>query len=47
MTEHEKIVQQVIPAKLKEIEEREHVRVIYVRPLEYYLRLDKTRDVIA
>lgn len=60
----------VILAKLKEIEERENVRIIhaaesgsrawgfaapnadydvrfiYVRPKEYYLRLDKTRDVI-
>ena len=70
MTEHEKIVQQIIPAKLKEIEERENIRIlhciesgsrawgfaspdsdydvrfIYVRPPEFYLRLDKTRDVI-
>lgn len=70
MTEHERIVQEIIPAKLKEIEERENIRVIhciesgsrawgfaspdsdydvrfiYVRPIEYYLRLDKTRDVI-
>ena len=70
MTDHQKIVQEIIPAKLKEIEARENIRVIhcvesgsrawgfaspdsdydvrfiYVRPLEYYLRLDKTRDVI-
>ena len=70
MTDHQKIVREVIPAKLKEIEARENIRVIhcvesgsrawgfaspdsdydvrfiYVRPLEYYLRLDKTRDVI-
>ena len=70
MTDHQKIVQEIIPAKLKEIESRENIRVIhcvesgsrawgfaspdsdydvrfiYVRPLEYYLRLDKTRDVI-
>lgn len=70
MTDHERITQQIIPAKLKEIEERENIRIlhciesgsrawgfaspdsdydvrfIYVRPLEYYLRLDKTRDVI-
>ena len=29
MTEHEKIVQQIIPAKLKEIEEREHIRILH------------------
>lgn len=70
MENHLKIVQEVIPAKLKEIEERENIRIlhciesgsrawgfaspdsdydvrfIYVRPIEYYLRLDKTRDVI-
>ena len=70
MADHQKIVQEIIPAKLKEIEERENIRVIhciesgsrawgfaspdsdydvrfiYVRPIEYYLRLDKTRDVI-
>ena len=70
MTEHEKIVNQIIPEKLREIEENENVRVlhciesgsrawgfaspdsdydvrfIYVRPPEFYLRLDKTRDVI-
>ena len=70
MTDHQRIVQDIIPAKLKEIEARENIRVIhciesgsrawgfaspdsdydvrfiYVRPLEYYLRLDKTRDVI-
>lgn len=68
--EHQKIMQEIIPAKLKEIEERENIRVIhcvesgsrawgfaspdsdydvrfiYVRPVEHYLRLDKTRDVI-
>ncbi len=61
---------QIIKEKLKEIEERENVKIlhcvesgsrawgfaspdsdydvrfIYVRPREYYLRLDKTRDVI-
>ena len=70
MTDHQRIVQEIIPAKLKEIEAHENIRVIhciesgsrawgfaspdsdydvrfiYVRPLEYYLRLDKTRDVI-
>ena len=70
MTDHQRIVQDIIPAELKEIETRENIRVIhcvesgsrawgfaspdsdydvrfiYVRPLEYYLRLDKTRDVI-
>ena len=70
MTDHQKIVQEIIPAKLKEIEARENIRVIhcvesgsrawgfaspdsdydvrfiYVRPIEYYLRLEKTRDVI-
>ena len=70
MTDHQIIVQEVIPAKLKEIEARENIRILhcvesgsrawgfaspdsdydvrflYVRPLEYYLRLDKTRDVI-
>ena len=70
MTKHETIVEQIIPAKLKEIEQRENVRILhciesgsrawgfaspdsdydvrflYVRPVEYYLRLDKTRDVI-
>lgn len=70
MTDHQKIIQEIIPAKLKEIESRENIRIIhcvesgsrawgfaspdsdydvrfiYVRPPEYYLRLDKTRDVI-
>ena len=70
MTSHKNIVQEVIPAKLREMEDRENIRVIhcvesgsrawgfaspdsdydvrfiYVRPLEQYLRLDKTRDVI-
>lgn len=70
MTDHERIMQEIIPAKLKEIEQRENIRIlhcvesgsrawgfaspdsdydvrfIYVRPLEFYLRLDKTRDVI-
>ena len=70
MTDHKKIVEEIIPAKLKEIEERENIRIlhciesgsrawgfaspdsdydvrfIYVRPAEFYLRLDKTRDVI-
>ena len=70
VTEHERIVQEIIPAKLKEIEARENIRIIhciesgsrawgfaspdsdydvrfiYVRPQEFYLRLDKTRDVI-
>ncbi len=60
----------IIPEKLREIEQKENVRIlhcvesgsrawgfpspdsdfdvrfIYVRPKEYYLRLDKTRDVI-
>ena len=62
--------QEIIPAKLKEIEARENIPIIhcvesgsrawgfsspdsdydvcfiYVRPIEYYLRLEKTRDVI-
>ncbi len=66
----ERIVNQVIPQKLREMEERENIRIlhciesgsrawgfaspdsdydvrfIYVRPKEFYLRLDKTRDVI-
>ena len=70
MTDHQKIVQEIIPAKLREMEARENIRVIhciesgsrawgfaspdsdydvrfiYVRPIDYYLRLDKTRDVI-
>ena len=70
MTEHQNITQEIIPAKLEEIESQEHVRIlhcvesgsrawgfaspdsdydvrfIYVRPAEYYLRLEKTRDVI-
>lgn len=70
MPDHQHISQEVIPAKLKEIESRENIRLIhcvesgsrawgfaspdsdydvrfiYVRPLEHYLRLDKTRDVI-
>ena len=70
LTDHQKIMQEIIPAKLKEIEERENIRIIhciesgsrawgfaspdsdydvrfiYVRSPEYYLRLDKTRDVI-
>ncbi len=70
MTDHKTIVEQIIPAKLKEIEQRENVRIlhciesgsrawgfaspdsdydvrfVYVRPAEFYLRLDKTRDVI-
>lgn len=63
-------IEEVIQEKLREIEQRENVKVlyaiesgsrawgvaspdsdydvrfIYVRPKEYYLRLDKTRDVI-
>lgn len=70
MIDHQNIVQEIIPAKLKEIETQENIRIIhcvesgsrawgfaspdsdydvrfiYVRPAEYYLRLDKTRDVI-
>lgn len=70
MENHEKIVTEIIPAKLLEIEQQEQVRIlhcvesgsrawgfaspdsdydvrfVYVRPPEYYLRLDKTRDVI-
>lgn len=70
MTNHDKIVHEIIPAKLKDIEIRENVRIIhcvesgsrawgfaspdsdydvrfiYMRSPEYYLRLDKTRDVI-
>lgn len=70
MTDHERIVQEIIPVKLKEIERRENVRIlhcvesgsrawgfaspdsdydvrfIYVRPVEFYLRLEKNRDVI-
>ena len=70
MTEHERIIHQIIPEKLREIEQRENIRIlhciesgsrawgfaspdsdydvrfIYVRPPEFYLRLDKTRDVI-
>lgn len=70
MNEHERIIQQIIPEKLKEMEERENIRIlhciesgsrawgfaspdsdydvrfIYVRPKDFYLRLDKTRDVI-
>ena len=70
MADHQTIAQTIIPAKLREIEERENVRIlhcvesgsrawgfaspdsdydvrfIYVRPLSYYLRLEKTRDVI-
>ena len=70
MTDHEKMVQQIIPAKLEEIEQRENVRIlhcvesgsrawgfaspdsdydvrfIYARPVEFYLRLEKNRDVI-
>jgi predicted nucleotidyltransferase len=68
--DNQKIMQEIIPAKLKEIEARENIRIIhcvesgsrawgfaspdsdydvrfiYIRPLEYYLRLDKTWDVI-
>ena len=64
------LISEIIAEKLKEIEERENVRIIhcvesgsrawgfaspdsdydvrfiYVRPKEYYLRLDKTKDVI-
>ena len=70
MADHDRIVQEIIPAKLREIEAREHVRIlhcvesgsrawgfaspdsdydvrfVYVRPLEHYLRLETTRDVI-
>ncbi len=70
MTDHERIVTEIIPAKLREIEERENIRIlhcvesgsrawgfaspdsdydvrfIYIRSPEFYLRLDKTRDVI-
>lgn len=68
--EHKKIVEEIIPEKLKEIEQKENVKIIhcvesgsrawgfaspdsdydvrfiYVRDLDYYLRLDKGRDVI-
>ena len=68
--DHERIVKQIIPEKLREIEQRENIRIlhcvesgsrawgfaspdsdydvrfVYVRSPEYYLRLDKTRDVI-
>lgn len=64
------MIQEMISEKLKEIEQRENVRIlhcvesgsrawgfaspdsdydvrfVYVRPLEYYLKLEKTRDVI-
>lgn len=70
MTDPQRIMQEIIPRKLEEIEAREKVKVIhciesgsrawgfaspdsdydvrfiYIRPVEYYLRLDKTRDVI-
>lgn len=70
MMDHQRIVQEIVPAKLTEIEEQAHVRIlhcvesgsrawgfaspdsdydvrfVYIRPLEEYLRLDKTRDVI-
>ena len=70
MVDHDRIVQEIIPAKLREIEAREDIRIlhcvesgsrawgfaspdsdydarfIYLRPPEYYLRLEKTRDVI-
>ena len=70
MEDHETLVRETIPAKLREIEQRENVRIlhcvesgsrawgfaspdsdydvrfVYVRPLEYYLQLGKTRDVI-
>lgn len=70
MTDHQHIVRQIIPQKLREIEARENVRIIhcvesgsrawgfaspdsdydvrfiYIRPPAYYLRLDRTRDVI-
>lgn len=70
MATHLEITREIIPAKLREIEEQENVRIlhciesgsrawgfaspdsdydvrfIYVRSPEYYLRLDKTRDVI-
>ena len=29
MTDHEKLVQQIIPAKLEEIEQRENVRILH------------------
>ena len=70
MPDNRTITEEIIPAKLREIEERENVRIIYcaesgsrawgfaspdsdydvrfiyVRPAEYYLKLDETRDVI-
>jgi len=70
MVNEKHIIETVIPEKLKEIEERENIRIlhcvesgsrawgfpspdsdfdvrfIYVRHRDYYLRLDKTRDVI-
>lgn len=70
MTNHESIVHEIIPAKLREIEARENLRIlycvesgsrawgfaspdsdydvrfIYVRSPQFYLRLDKTRDVV-
>lgn len=68
--DHQTITAEIIPTKLREIEQRENihilhciesgsrawgfaspdsdydVRFIYTRPLDFYLRLDKTRDVI-
>ena len=29
MTDHEKLVQEIIPAKLEEIEQRENVRILH------------------
>lgn len=70
MENESRIVNEIIPEKLREIEQRENVRIlhcvesgsrawgfaspdsdfdvrfIYVRPKEFYLRLDKTKDVI-
>ena len=70
MTEQERIMREIIPEKLREIEQREDVRIlhcvesgsrawgfaspdsdydvrfVYVRKPEFYLRLEKTRDVI-
>lgn len=70
MEQEHRIVHDIIPQKLAEIEQKENVRIlhcvesgsrawgfaspdsdfdvrfVYVRPREFYLRLDKTRDVI-
>ena len=43
MTDHQRIVQEIIPAKLKEIEARENIRVIPAPKIVHLFPLHTTR----